>query len=403
MKLIVDSLTATTGWSGASGGSVFGLNEIPEYIAGLNDKSIIFKFDGTSGGNVSKTFNVNVTDYTDLVFHLWSRDKKRMGMDYKLSSDFAYKIELDTGVEYYVPTFSGFADVTIDISGITEITTIKITSLHADEDYLILSEMLAVYDEMPLDILIGIKEHLEYDVNNFYAKIIGGVASKGFKIGTVSGTAGDTSIQLEGNMPFIERYMVVHIDGGGNSETHQIGQSDEVDFKFNSMYDGAALLNTYAGAALYVTFPVNYNLKEKEIILPGISVWSMSVEEIFRGNKEDEVRDSFSTAETVQSRITPANFDYAIRIQAEARHEELLAYLSNIVRVFVAKKFTWVTGRKIDIRQLSPATYVEPTEGQNQIPKWTYIMGVEIKEELFDKTTLVRTVTNTRTFNIQGR
>lgn len=403
MKLLVDSLDSTTGWVGAGGASIPSTNEITEFIAGLNTKSLVLKWgSGSSGGTVTKTINpaVDVSDYREIVFHLWSREKKRAGMDYRLSSDFVYKIDFGSGDEFYLPTFSGFTDVTFDISGIDSISRIRITALHDDEDYLIVSNMFAIYDEIPRDIFDGIKDSMEQDISNFYSKIIGGTSGKGIFIGNASGNTGDRLIQINSSLPFAEKYAVILIDDGVNSETHQIGGTDKVDYTFNSMYDGETLQNTYTDANVYITFPVLIGTRNKEIVLPGISIWGMAPEEIIRGNKEDESRDTFNIDETVKSRITPANFVYDIRIDCEARSDELLAYMSNIVRSLIAKEFVWINGKRIDISPEGPALHIEPAEGFNQIPKITYRVSIEIKEELFDRTTLVRTITNNRTVSI---
>jgi len=405
MKSVIDNFDSSVGWSGSSvKATVHAENELREYIAGLNSKSLIFKFDtGANGEYVQKTLSFDLTGHDEIVFHFWSRNKKNFGIEYSLSENFAYKIEFgDAGnTVFYIPTFSTFGDITMKVSGIGACTKIRITCLHDNEDYIIVSYLVSVKDELPKDIFQAVKEQIEYDLGFVYSKTPGGVNGKGILVGTVNGTTGKSSIIFQNPVNFLERYAVIMIEGGGNSEIHQIDKTDELEFFFFSIYDGKTLKNNYTGASVYLIIPVEYGLGEKDILLPGISLWGMNPEEVLdQQTKLDSVRDTFKTNETVSSRNFDTQFRYIVMIDCEARQNELVAFMSLIARYFIAREALWVNGKLIEIKSQGPSTYVEPTQGYNQIPKIQYTLDVTIKEEVEDRAELVKTIQNTRTFII---
>jgi hypothetical protein len=260
--------------------------------------------------------------------------------------------------------------------------------------------MVASRDELPADIFLGIKEQLTYDMNAFYPRITNGVASRGILIGTVSGTAGATHINFSDSLKYIERYAVVYITNGVVSETHQLDTNDETSFFFTSLYDGQTLVNTLSGASVYLTLPCEFGLSEKEILLPGISVWGMAPEEVNHATKIEVTQDTFSTDGSLQERLAPVNFKYQIGIACEARQNSILAIMSQVVRRFIAREYFWVNGKRINIRNPLASVYVEPAEGYNEIPKIQYSFEVEVREEVYDRTTDEPTTDVVITYNI---
>jgi hypothetical protein len=403
LKLQIENFTSLTGWAGSSvKASTYGLNELPEFIAGLNDKSAIFKFENSPAGEyMQKTISADLTGYEEIVFHIWSRNQKGKGLDYKLSSDYAYKIEFGTSDIFFIPTFDTFSDVTIDIRGMTNINKIKITALKNIDDYIILSEMVAVKDEFPVDIFRSVKEQLENDLNSLYPRINGGIASKGIFLGTISGSAGDKEIVFNSTIKIAEKYAVIKIDDGIHSETHQIDRTDELAFVFNSNYSGKTLIYSYTNANIYLIIPVNYGLQEDEILLPGISISGLNPEEMIDINKLDHPRDTFKSDETVEERGSDANFHYLVLIDGEGRTNEMIAFMSLLIRYFLARQILWINGKRIEIRPEGSSSFVEPIEGYNQIPKIQYTMAVTIKEEVYNRQKLFKTISNIRIFDIR--
>lgn len=401
MTSVVDSFTSLTGWTGSVAGvTAYALNQVPEFIAGLNDYSVIFKFEkGSNGEYIKKTgYSVNLSTYEEVVFHFWSRNKKWKGSRYGLSSDFAYAVDFYKATvkvaRLYIPTFERLVDVTMKVSGLGAIDEIRIVCLHNEEDYVIVSNMVAVKDELPKDIFEAVKTHLTYDIGKLYPRF-NGTLDKGIQIGTVTAVAGDKSILFTSSVKFIEKYAVVRIDDGVHSEIHQILSSDELEFKFNSNYNGVSMVNNFTNAPVYLIIPIEYGLSEKEIILPAISVWGMNPEEVYDINKMDTERDTFRDNETVQSRKADSKFRYLIMIDCEARHNEMIAFMSLAVRYFIARQTLWLNGKMIEFFSDGTSTFVEPVEGYNEIPKIQYIMKIEVREEVYTREQLVKTISTT--------
>jgi hypothetical protein len=193
---------------------------------------------------------------------------------------------------------------------------------------------------------------------------------------------------------FIEKYAVIRIDDGTHAEVHQIISDDEQEFFFNSNYDGVTVVNDFTNASVYLTVPVEFGKSEEEIILPSINVWGMNPEEIYDISKLDSIRDTFKDNETVQSRNADAKFRYIILIDAEARHNELIAFMSRAIRNFIGRQILWVNGKKIEFFSDGTSTFVEPVEEFNEIPKIQYVMRIEVREQIHDREELVKTVTN---------
>ena len=212
MKAVIDALSSATGWTNGGSGTITAtVNQVPEYIAGLSNSAslLIHVPAGNLNKTIQKTITFDLTGYTEITLHIWSRNFSYHGGDYLQASDFAYKIEFGDGKIYYLPTMHGFQDVTFYIGGTGAINEIKVTALHNQEDYLILSYLVAATDELPADIFQGIKEQLTAEVNAKYPSYPGGVQNKGILLGTLTATAGDTSFYNINSFKLLDRYAVI--------------------------------------------------------------------------------------------------------------------------------------------------------------------------------------------------
>lgn len=390
MKLQIDPLSSVTGWT-ITAPSTITQNGFSQYVAGLNTNSLMIKFDSSGGRVATKTFGTpfDVTNYESLVFSIWSRSK---GFDkqYLKPADFAYKIQIDATHEYYIPVWSTFSDITIGIEDVTSITQIKITALHTDTDYIIISEMVAEHEEIPYDILYAFKETLDYMVLQTY--------SYGVNIGTINTTAGDTSITFTTRPNYLNRYGVVYISDGVNSETHQVADNDAETFQLNDNYDGSAILNTFAGATVYLQFPVYINPKQDDIRLPGMAIWGIEPTPIFRGGKLDILRDSFLVSDSSsKERIEGQILNYPILVDCESRSDELIDIMTRFVRFLAAGEFIWINGRKHHIIFTGAPTELRPTQGIDIISKVQYSIDVEVKENINSRQAVPVTSTITTT------
>jgi hypothetical protein len=396
MKTTIDALLTGAGWSGT--GTVYSTNAIPEYISGLNATSTLFKFTAINQ-YLEKTFTNDLTDYDELTISIWSRNNKGLGLNYLAADEFPYKIGIYSGTstvhEYYLPTDNKLEPVTIKISeGV--ITKIRITMLSAGEDYLVVSNLIASKDEMPLDIFQGMKEIIENTVSLNYGRIRGGITSKGIFLGNVTAAAGAKYILMPA-LKYLQKYSVFTITDGTHTETHQVEKTDEEEIELGRNYDGLTLLYSYTAAPMYLTIPVAFGQQEREVYLPGIAIWGMPGEELPMETKIGETRDSYNVDGSLSARYNPVNYKYTLQIDCEARHSELIGFMALMVRRVAAQEYVWINGKKFNIKVNSVPTAIEPTEGYNQIPKMSFMIDVNIREEMFDRVANVKTLVSTLT------
>ena len=88
MKSEIGVFENTTDWTVSDGTKawIHGLNQIPDYVAGLNSASLILKFSNANGEYAQRLIDKDLTNYSELVFHIWSRNKNRPGWVYREES-----------------------------------------------------------------------------------------------------------------------------------------------------------------------------------------------------------------------------------------------------------------------------------------------------------------------------
>lgn len=389
-KLQVDALSSITNWV-VNSPSTITQNAFTDYIAGLNSASLLIMFaTGDSIKTATKTLSspVDVTDYNTLVFSIWSWKKGKQVYD--TSADFDYKIKINNTDEFYITVWDTFTHVNIDLTGITSITQIKITALHSNTDYIIISEMVAENEETNYDVLNATQETLDYQLNLDH--------SDGISVGTITGTTGDGSITFSTKPNYLARYSVIKIDDGVNEETHQINDSDGSKFYFNANYDGATLLNNFTNATVYLTFPTYINPTQQERNIPGIAIWGFEPEKIGRSTKAETITDSYSVNnDNFKERIQGEILKYTISLDCDSRSYELLDKMAHTIRKILGKQRLWVNGRKHEIEYAENPIEIKPAQGIDIIPKVQYTFAVEVEENIYDRATVPKTTSITTT------
>lgn len=314
--------------------------------------------------------------------------------EYVNTDDFAYKIDLGAGKEYYMPVFETLTDFSLDISDITTIDRIRITAMNADTDYLVVSYCVIAADELPLDIFIGIKERVDaYIASNCLTKYLAGTIQKC--------SAGQTYVQFVADPIWIDRYSRIYISDGVNSEYHHIERKDGRTIYFSCLDSGRDLDNDHAeGTSVYLSIACQYGMYETEIALPSITIWGLTPELMPKETDVQEDLDTWKTNGSVNSFWTGKWFKYAILIDCESRGVELLAECSRIVRTIIGRERIWINGKTGDFLTTGMPTLIDPTEVVANIPKIQYTCEVEVKEDIFDKVRLPNTTTINNTYDI---
>lgn len=381
MKTVIDNINAVTGWTGTSGASITGLTGMAMYSAGNNNTSLIAKFDGLNS-YIEKSYSADISDYDEIILWISSRS---LGKKFHRSvDDYSYKIDFgDSDREFYLPVNSDFYYIRIKADFDT-ISRMRITALTDTTDYLILSYFIASKTVLPLDIFQGVKEQIEhYRDNNVALKIIG----------TFSGSTGDSSIEFDNPVPYLDRYAVIKIDDGVNSEIHGIISREGNKYVFSGAYNGNSLVNDYVDATVYLYYPIEFGTSEKDIVFPSITIWGFSPERQLITNELDHIIDSVKTSDdTYQERQVGQYLNWLLMIDCTCKEEwEVLGELSEIVRKVIGQKIIWVNGRKCYIDFEAPPVMKEPTEAYDIIPEVQYSANITVREELFNEQTLYKT------------
>jgi hypothetical protein len=391
MKTVVDDLLDGTDWAGTGSVVVNGTNEVPQFIAGAQASSVVFYFPaGSNGESIEKTYSVDVTGLDQLVFSLWSRNLG--GSDFPTYESCQYHLIINGTLDYGIPTWKSFIDVTFDISSIDTITSIAIECDHDVEDYLVMSYMVASADQLPLDIFTAIQEHIARERDRDYPN--------GISVGTLTATAGDSVIDIVGSIQHLYRYAVVKIDGGGNSETHQLADEGSGGFEMSSLFDGKTVLNDYTAADVYLQIPINIYQTEKEIMFPSITLHGMEVQPIMRSNELEyptETRDA--TGFTV---LHHHIYQWPVNLEIISRSLELNAIIAAIVRRAMSLHKIWINGRYNEFSFEESAVEEAPVDSFDVIPRLAYTVTVEVKERVWRRSrparsTATSTFTATRT------
>lgn len=375
MKAVIEQFDSQAGFSATGGAAVVRENEHAELIAGLGvERSLMLSF-AASGDSVGKTLatpvDVSFADYA--VVSLWSQRGTRR---YRSTGDFLYRITLGAGASFLVPTFSTLAQVQLDVSGLSEVTEVTVEYLGSEDDFLVLSHMVAVRDELPRDIFESVVEHLDAVRDELYPQ--------GELAGTVTGSAGDEKVRVDGLREFVERYSVVTISDGVNAETHLLVAEDEYSFALSGLYDGPVLLHDYAGAEVRVVLVAEFGQLEKEVVLPSMTVWGFDATPIMRGNPTDQALQSYDGTDFFY-RQQGKLVEWPVAVSCMARQYELIQKMGDVVRRVMARRRLWVNGQPLDVYFDEAASEILPEEAVTEVYHVQFTFRIEVREETWQR------------------
>lgn len=391
MNLVIDHVATLDDWE-ISDESGISLNEFSDKIAGLNDASLLAAFSEDDDTQVlSKSYDsIDISDYDTLILSAVSRN---YGKDDYSDNTFYYKIAINDSNEYYLPVNKTFNNIDIAIDDVDTLDKIEITALHGEKDYLWISEIVVEKQDLAIDIMEAVKEHLEYYID----KAVG----DGLTLGTVSGSSGDSQVTFP-DISYLEQYAVFKISDGTNEETHQIESiGRDLEVTFMSTFDGSSLQNDYDEADLILTFPVHINPDEKNICLPGLTVWGFTPTPLFRTGMLDHYVFAYNTDGSVITQAEGQLLTMALQIDCEARQSYLLNICAKAVRYWLENQILWVSGRFHELSWNDPAIETPPSSGIDIIPKLQYNLAIEAREMFADRQTYYPVTDTTLTINME--
>lgn len=377
MTVTIDPLTDPSGWSAAGGAAVMPANTWPDFCAGGQSQSVLFSFAaGKTPGTqyVQKTISFDASSAEEVVFSCLS--VRQGGEQFDQQSDFLYQIDFGDGKPYLFPTWGTFTHVTIPIAlfGTTSLSRIRITYLGSNSDYLVISWMVANNEDFPIDVMTGVQTGLQAAFLQSFGQ--------GIAIGTVTGGAGDKQITVTGSYAFLQRYAVILISDGVNSETHQLSNVNGPVAQLESTYDGGTLKYAHAGAQVYVSVPVQVARTEQSPPLPGIVVWSQEPEPILLGH--DFQQTVICWGPSGPALLTEGrNEKWIVQIDATAVQGQAQAAAASVIRWWLSRHVVWVNGAKLEFTWRDRAEEIEPTDPVELIPKVQYTLEIEVREDVW--------------------
>jgi hypothetical protein len=383
--MIVDALDVSTGWTSSDSSkiAIHAINQIPEYIANNNVGSLIIHLKAnSSGAYIEKTITPSVSTSAYEYGSIHYVALRSAVTNFNAYNDQKVKISFNTTMAPLILQNSGkMSPVLFNTANVGTITKIRITSNTNDEDYIIISSLSINKDEMPLDIYKAVKTELEAITTAKY--------TDGIKVATLTGLAGDKEVVFTGDQYFLSKYAVLKIKSTTHTETHMISENDENLYRFESNYsDGEALKYDYTAADVYLQFPVAYETREYEIRLPGITIQTDTPQEVLRHTKIEKKFDTWDDAGNVSSRIDDQLYEWNMKLDCEARHNELLQKASRICRDFIARNYVWINNKKYYITFNEPSFMQRPVESYNEIPKVEYSFKIENYEMIWARESL---------------
>jgi len=368
-EAIIDALSAITGWT-AETGITLETQGFSDYISGFGSASLALRVSaGSDGKSASKTLTFDATGFQWISFSAISLRKPSYSVNHII--DAMYAVELAAGQVFYVPIKSQFSRVFIPVDGFTALTRFKVTVLHDNADFLIVSNLMAVTDAFPADILNAIKTGIEVQRDRL---------APGREIGTVTAAKGSRSIGVDDDWSWVEKNVVVRIGTGNTAEEHLISNASGNRIAFADTLDGPSLLFDHSRSQAYITFPVDVGYYDREEKLPGVAIWYSSPTPAPRNSRAEESPICWGPLGAYVRR-DGAIMKWRVSLEIAARSPELVSDATTAVRAFLASSEIWAHGQRLWFEWTDPAVDSEPVEGYDIVPRASYVFDVEVKED----------------------
>lgn len=372
MKTTIDTLVSATGWTGPTGAG-FSVNQHPEYCADNWASSLLIHFPANSSGlSFKKTLSasVDLTACSEVVLMIWPRIPAQADKP----ADYQYRISFDGAVWYLLPTVRGFSSVSIAVHGFTSADRIEIVPLTNTENWLIISGCYGISEDLPLDLMAGIKAGIELKVTE--------MEPTGVRLtGTVTGTLNEETGLASVDQHIGQGAVLTFARGTAREEKHQVKEFDGAEMKFTAAFSGIQLLFTHAEDTIDLELPVAFGAQETEGFYPGITVWGTASEDAQDFSDIGEEFDTVTLAGAAASRRPGWLQGWHCLIDCEARGAWILHMLARCVRRFIASSRVWVNGQPIEIIAKPTAAYIEPDESAVMVPKLQYDIAIAVREE----------------------
>ena len=334
MKTVIDTLTATTGWTGTA---TVAADTWPMFAASYLPGQL--RMDFTNGQIASKTYSpaVDVTGLPGLCFNAIAKTADAPGQ-YRL------KVRFYSGVsfkEFWVPLTTDFLTIQFKnyYSSISKVEFEAVANVS-----IFISEIIAYRDQMPLDAEIGVKQVLDLAMATETLPAFG----------VITGAAGQTSVEVK-SPNYVGRYACFTVGG----ESYQLFEGTQ-DNKYTLTPFGDAVQQAHGSKPALKTnknatpatllIPVEIEPRENEAALPGIAVYSdFDAEPVEEEEYYTPVVDSIQTDGNVRTSIIGRYYEHLIKVEADARAKSIREICLRVFKKAFSNKNIWVNGRRCEI------------------------------------------------------
>lgn len=354
MKVVLDDCALNRGWVHQDNSNSVELTDWGHLTTSYLKKQLLFKFLVPSIAYIDYSQVLDTKSLPNIAFSI-KCDQTIIPDSY---STYPLKIRFFkdqfTSIEFLIEASQSFEQQTFrnpyqTISRIEVETTIPIQFF--------ISEIIAFKDDLPIDIFRGVQSHILQFVDR-----------KTYKIGTLSGNK-DSSEAVVSSTDYLDKYQCIMLEDGS---IHQI-ISDVSDrtIRFGNAYDGELLKECYEDVPFYLYFPVELPANmEDDAYAAGITVSGFDKEVLEEQEEYSSVVDSIEPSGQVRIGTVGSTWKHTVLIEGMARHEEILAYLQDILtKSFNKKTIVYLNGRRHELNctAIENPDYGDATDILNKI------------------------------------
>lgn len=330
--------------------------DFEEYISGDLSNSIMIKIPEQSKDQIIHiTADFNSEEFTDLAFNGCSFKCPLMNLQH--AGEAHYSVDFGNE-EIEIPLGIDFDTITVPFRRVTKF---DIKVLTDEEDVIVISNLRAVKELMPQDILEGFR--------------IMELPTVG--VGTLSVKEGDPQIIVSTNDNIMEDSVISF-----NGEKHQIEKIDGHKITLASTFDGDKVLADFNGG-FNLECPITIGYYDQDAKLPSVVLWFSSPTPVLRATKKEQYRVFGNMAYIKESMQL---MSWTVKIDVVGGTPEMTQFIASYVRRFLEKNRIWINGKRFTFEWTDSAVDTEPSTYLDIQSSVVYNINIEIKEEFLWQT-----------------
>lgn len=360
---MVEKISTLTDFEQISSPFEMELCEFPEYT-GEQDSSLMIHIPANSRNQRIHVAVSHDGSFNDIAFDACSL---RLPITNLKSAGQAF-YAVDTGVMAQEEVVDG-EKIEVAIGNFDTITVpykplfkFDIVVLSDNADVLIISNLRAVTDELPQDILQGFT-HIDLPK---------------FSIGTITASKGSHKIQVEDITNLVEGAVLLI-----GQERHQVkGLIGDI-VTFEDTEDGMSLLQDYEDEEIFIECPIRIGYYDQDLKLPSLVLWFSSPTPDLRAIRREEYK-VFGNDAYVKERTQFE--DWTVRLDIVGGSPEMVQLVASFVRKFLEKNKIFINGKRFTFEWTDGAVDTEPSSYLDIQPSVAYNITISLQEEFLWQT-----------------